>query len=123
MSEIKEVDIVDAENLELRQQYNGQQTSAGGLILTPKKYEFSGIDAFKKGEKFLNKVRRELKKLCKDHNEQPHIFWKLRPNVLTDKITKSGEIEKVWLASFTTWPPSPMIHLIYKSLNPQKVES
>jgi len=123
MSEIKEVDIVDAENVELRQQYNGQQTSAGGLILTPKIYEFIGDDAKEKGYKFIHLVKEELKKLSKEYKEEAIIFWRQRPCVTKDKDFDTGEVAYSWIARFTTWPPSPSIHLIYNSLNSPKAES
>ncbi len=122
MSEIKELEF-DAEFVDLRKSYNGQQTSAGGILLTPKQYVFFGEDAKEKGDKFIDLVKEELKKLSKQYNEQAVFFWRQKPELLSNKDYDRNITEYRWVSRFATWPPSPMIHLIFNSLNSPKAES
>lgn len=124
MSEIKEIDINDAESIGVRLEHGDKpEPWDGTYFITPKVYDFMGDDAKEKGDKFIHLVREELIKLSKEYKEEAIIFWRQRPCVTKDRDFDTGEVAYSWLARFTTWPPSPTIHLIYNSLNSPKAES
>ncbi len=121
MSEIKEIDINDAESIGVRLVHGDKpEPWDGTYFITPKVYDFMGDDAKEKGDKFISLVKEKLAKLT---DKETIIFWRMRPELLSNKDFDRNITEFRWVARFATWPPLPVIQQIHNSLNSPKAES